>query len=108
MGDFNPYIPNNAFHYIEGDELDKTIALPVGIYHPDIPLKRNTVEFREVSHDGKFLLEICKSVSARILNGRLVGDSSARFTSSLFIKINALMVFSAEELSTVSNVSVQL
>ena len=47
MGDFNAYIPNNAFDYI---------------YHPDIPLKRNTVEFCEVNHNGKLLLEMCKNV----------------------------------------------
>ena len=31
-------------------------------YHPDIPLKRNTMEFREVNHNGKLLLEMCKNV----------------------------------------------
>ena len=80
MGDFNAYIPNNAFDYIEGDELDEYIPLPDDIYHPDIPLKRNTMEFREFNHNGKLLLEMCKSVSARILNGRLRGDTSGRFT----------------------------
>ena len=38
------------------------------------------MEFRVVNHNGKLLLELCKSVSARILNGRLVGDTSGRFT----------------------------
>ena len=38
------------------------------------------MEFREVNHNGKLLLEMCKSVSARILNGRLCGDTSGRFT----------------------------
>ena len=35
MGDFNAYIPNNAFDYIEGDELDEHIPLPEDICHPD-------------------------------------------------------------------------
>ena len=38
------------------------------------------MEFREVNHNGKLLLEMCKSVLARILNGRLCGDTSGRFT----------------------------
>ena len=80
MGDFNAYIPNRAFDYIEGDELDDHIPLADDIYHPDNPLKRNTMEFREVNRNGKLLLQMCKSVSARILNGRLVGDTSGRFT----------------------------
>ena len=84
MGDFNAYIPNNAFaiDYIEGDELDEHIPLPDDICHPGIPLKikRNTMEFPEINYNSKLLLERCKSVSARILNGRLVGDTSGRFT----------------------------
>ena len=31
MGDFNAYIPNNAFDYIEDDELDDHIPLPDNI-----------------------------------------------------------------------------
>ena len=80
LGDFNAYIPNNAFDYIEGDELDQHIPVPDDISHPDIPLKRNTMEFLEVNHNGKLLLEICKLVLARILNGRFVGDISGRST----------------------------
>ena len=80
MRDFNAYIPNNAFDYIEDDELDYHIPLPDDIYQPDIPLTRNTMEFRKVNHNGKLLLEMCKSVSARILNGRLIDDTSGRFT----------------------------
>ena len=38
------------------------------------------MEFRKVNHNGKLPLEMCKSVSARILNGRLVGDTSGKFT----------------------------
>ena len=79
MGDFNAYIPNNAFDYIEDDELDEHIPLPDDIYHPDIPSKRNTMEFCEFNHNGKLLLEMCKSVSARILDGRLASDTSGRF-----------------------------
>ena len=38
------------------------------------------MEFRELNHNGKSLLEMYKSVSVRIFNGRLVGDTSGRFT----------------------------
>ena len=45
MGDFNAYKPNNAFDYIEGDEIDQHIPLPDDIYHPDIPLKKTLWNF---------------------------------------------------------------
>ena len=65
----------------EDDELDEHIPLPDDICHPDIPSKRNTMEFRD---NDKLLLEMCKSVSARILNGRLV---VVGLPDSLFIKM---------------------
>ena len=38
------------------------------------------MKFCEVNHNGKLLSVMRKSVSARILNGKLVGDTSVRFT----------------------------
>ena len=70
----------NAFDYLEDDELDEHIPLPDDTYHPDISLKKNNMEFREVNHNGKLLLEMRESVSAGILNERLISDTSGRFT----------------------------
>ena len=64
MVDLNAYIQKNAFDYLEDDELDEHIRLPDDTYHPDISLKKNNMEFREVNHNGKLLLEMRKSVVA--------------------------------------------
>ena len=80
MGDFNAYVPNDLLDYIGDDDLDNYIPIPNDIYCPDIPLERKTMEFRDLNKNGKALLDLCKTVSVRIVNGRVVGDESSRFT----------------------------
>ena len=38
------------------------------------------MEIKNLNQNGKFLLDICKSVPLRILNGRTSGDLMGRFT----------------------------
>ena len=80
MGDFNAYVPNDSLDYIGDDDSDDHIPIPNDIYCPDIPLERKTMEFRELNKNGKALLDLCKTVFVRIVNERVVGDESGRFT----------------------------
>ena len=80
MADFNAYVPNGSLHYIVNDGLDNHIPLPNGIYCPDTPLTRNTMELRELNQNGKSLIELCKSTSVRIVNGRVIWDNCGKFT----------------------------
>ena len=80
MADFNAYVPNDSLDYIVNDDLDNHVPLPNGIYCPDIPLTRNTMEHRELNQNGKSLIEMCKSISLRIVNGRVAGDKCGKFT----------------------------
>ena len=72
MADFNAHVPNGSLDYIVNDGLD--------IYYPDTPLTRNTMELRELNQNGKSLIELCKSTSVRIVNGRVTGDNCGKFT----------------------------
>ena len=38
------------------------------------------MELKEFNQNGKSLIEICKSMSVRILNGRVAGDNCGKFT----------------------------
>ena len=80
MADFNAHVPINALDYIADDDLDSHIPLPNDVYSPDIPLARNTVELKELNQNVKSLIEMCKSMSVRILNGRVAGDNCGKFT----------------------------
>ena len=80
MGDFNAYVPNDLLDYISDDDLDDHIPIPNDIYGPGIPLARKTMEFRELNKNGKALLDLYKTVSVKIVNGRAVCDESGRFT----------------------------
>ena len=64
--------------FIEGDIMDDHVPLPDDVYQPDIP--RNTMEMKNLNQNGELLLDICKSVPLRILNGRTSGDLMGRFT----------------------------
>ena len=66
--------------FIEGDIMDDHVPLPDDVYQPDIPISRNTMEMRNLNQNGKLLLDICKSIPLRILNGRTSGDLMGRFT----------------------------
>ena len=80
MADFNAYVRNDSLDYISDDDLDDHISIPNHTYCPDIPLARKTMGFRELNKNGKALLDLCKTVSVRIVNGRVVDDESGRFT----------------------------
>ena len=80
MGDLNAYLPRGVTYFIEGDIMDDPVPLPDDVYQPDIPIPRNTMEMKNLNQNGKLLLDICKSVSLRILNGRTSGDLMGKFT----------------------------
>ena len=80
MADLNAHLPINALDYIADDDSDSHIPLPNNVYSPDIPLARNTMELRELNHNGKSLIRMCKSMYVRILNGRVAGDNCGKFT----------------------------
>ena len=77
MEDFNAWVSKN---YIEGDNVLEFSSLPEGTYTPDTPLPRNTMELRENNKNGNCLINLCRTVSLRLLNGRSFGDSFGRFT----------------------------
>ena len=80
IGDLNAYLPRGVTDFIEGDIMDDHVPLPDDVYQPDIPIPRNTMEIKNLNQNGKLLLNICKSVPLRILNGRTSGDLMGRFT----------------------------
>ena len=80
MADSNAYVPNGSSDYIVNDGLDNHVPLPNGIYCPDAPLTRNTMELRELNQNGKSLTELRKSTSVRIVNGRVIGDNCGKVT----------------------------
>ena len=43
-------------------------------------MPRNTLKVRNINQNGKLLLEMCKSIPVRILNGRRFGDTIGNFT----------------------------
>ena len=43
-------------------------------------MPRNTSEVRNINQNGRLLLEMCKSIPVRILNGRTFGDTNGNFT----------------------------
>ena len=59
------------------------VPLPDDVYQPDIPIPINTMEMKNLNQNGKLLLDICKSVPLRILNGGTSGDLMGRFARYL-------------------------
>ena len=80
LGDFNAYLPKHFVDYIDNDAIDNHVPLPVNIYNPDPGMPRNTLEVRNIHQNGRLLLEMCKSIPVRILNGRTFGDTIGNFT----------------------------
>ena len=80
MGDLNAYLPKHFADYVDNDAIDIHVPLPVNIYNPDPAMPRNTLEVRNIHQNGRLLLEMCKSVPVRILNGRTFGDTIVNFT----------------------------
>ena len=75
MADFNAHVPHNSLDFIVDDDFDNHVPLPSDIYCPDIPLTRNTMELRKLNPNGELLIDMCKSVSVRTVNGRVAGDN---------------------------------
>ena len=80
MGDINAYLPSNATDYLTNHNFDDHVLLPDNIYQLDNPLPRNTMKTRNINHNGKLLIDMCKAVPLRILNGTTTGDSFGTFT----------------------------
>ena len=49
-------------------------------YVSDIPCDRENLDTHSIDQQGKRILEICKNMSLRILNGRVTGDELGKFT----------------------------
>ena len=60
----------NSKDHIEDDNVLEFSSLPEGTYTPDTPLPRNTLELRENNKNGNCLINLCRTVSLRLLNGR--------------------------------------
>ena len=63
------------------DSTDKhSPIVDIPSYSNDTELKRNNRDTQAIDEHGKMILEICKSNSLRILNGRTSGDEFGTFT----------------------------
>ena len=81
MGDLNAYLPRGVTDFIERDIMDDHVPLPDDVYQPDIPVPcRNTMGMKKLNQNDKLLLDICKSVPLRTLNGKTSDDLMGRFT----------------------------
>ena len=57
------------------DDTDKHSPVnEIDTYIHDTPLKRNNLDNNTIDKQGKIILEICKNLNLRILNGRTSGD----------------------------------
>ena len=74
------YLPKHLVDYIDNDAVDNHVPVPVNIYNSDPAMPRNTLEVRNINQNGRPLLEMCKSIPVRILNGRTFGDTIGNFT----------------------------
>ena len=77
-GDFNART-NSACDYCVDDNIDDLLDLPYD-YIQDVPLARNNADTSQVNQHGESLLNLCKSTGIRIINGRLIGDSTGFYT----------------------------
>ena len=75
MGDFNTWVSKNCADYIENDSGDEFEFLLDGVYTPDVPILRKTMEPRENNKNGNCLINLCRATFHRIPNGRSFGDS---------------------------------
>ncbi len=79
MGDFNAYT-STIEDFINHDLIeDSYIPCPIS-YNIDLPMDRENCDIRAPNESGKLLLQLCKSASLRIINGRAVGDPLGCFT----------------------------
>eukprot|EP00794_Sanderia_malayensis_P016224 gene16224-17860_t len=80
LGDFNAYT-STLEDYIDHDSIGNNhfIHLPTD-YTEDFPMRRVNLDIRAPNENGKLLLQLCKSSSLRIANGRIAGDELGCFT----------------------------
>ena len=71
-GDFNA-TTNTDHDFCTSSIIDDFISTPPNTVH-DQHLPRNNLDSSPVDSNGKLLLELCKSSSLRMLNGRCLGD----------------------------------
>ena len=62
------------------DSSDKYSPINVPFYTKDTELYRNNLDAHPIDEQGKIILDLCKSCSLRILNGRTTGDVNGRLT----------------------------
>ena len=56
LGDMNAHISPTTLDYIDLDNIDDFLPHPeVGQYKPDTPIKRNTLELKEMTIKGNYL-----------------------------------------------------
>ena len=62
------------------DSADKHSPINVPFYTKDTGIERNNQDIHAIDAQGKLILDLCKSTSLRILNGRTNGDINGKST----------------------------
>jgi hypothetical protein len=62
------------------DNLDKHSPINTPSYMKDTEIKRNNQDSHVIDQQGKLILDLCKSSSLKILNGRTFGDWRGQYT----------------------------
>ena len=79
MGDLNGKTKKDE-DFVQ-DNLDKHSPINILPYNKDpLPLKRQNMDEHATDEQGKVILNLCKNSALRILNGRIPGDDSGRYT----------------------------
>ena len=78
-GDLNGRTKTDEDFVRDSDDKHSPIT-DIPLYIRDSQLKRNNRDTHTIDEQGKMILEICKSHSLRILNGRTMGDELRTFT----------------------------
>ena len=76
-GDFTAYTNTNS-DYIESD--DTQYPQMEDYYSTDLNNPRNNMDTKSINKSGRFLLDLCKKSSLKLLNGRCMGDIFGNFT----------------------------
>ncbi len=71
---------NIAADYVARDEDDHINMAVYDGYIADVSMHRRNLEPKSIDSQGKHLLDLCKGTGLRILNGRMLGDTSGYFT----------------------------
>ncbi len=80
MGDLNGHT-NTVDDFVRYDSDIDPIPLPTN-YSADISSARRNHDTRPTDNRGKDILDLCKSCSMKIINGKKFGDTNGRFTCS--------------------------